>query len=367
MEQSKATSSSRNPGKSTTDKYEETGSSIDASKRNLLFKPVTVNPEGTIPSVLSDLFKSTEEGLRKGNNPIRSDEGTGGAYLMLDASGTTYVSVFKPTDEEPRAVNNPKGYASSVAVEGLRKGTTVGGGALREVAAYLLDHPIGERRSLAGEREGFSGVPLTFMATILHKGFNHPDGVIKEKTGSLQMFMKNDGSCEDFGNSTFPVEEVHKIAVLDIRLANTDRHGGNILMSKDKDGKVVLIPIDHGYSLPTSFEDCTFEWLYWPQARKPFSPETIDYIKSLDVDEDIDLLKLSGWTNLPSECARTFRISAMLLKKGVEKGLTPFAIGNMMCRENIEKQSVIEKIIQKVEDAMPPGTSEAEFLEAVER
>nr|GFA85982.1 phosphatidylinositol 4-kinase gamma 4-like [Tanacetum cinerariifolium] len=54
------------------------------------------------------------------------------------------------------------------------------------------------------------------------------------------------------GPSAFPVEEVHKIAVLDMRLANADKHAGNILVSKGKDDKVIQIPIDHGYCLPTS-------------------------------------------------------------------------------------------------------------------
>lgn len=51
----------------------------------------------------------------------------------------------------------------------------------------------------------------------------------------------------------FPVDEVHKISVLDIRLANADRHAGNILFSKDGGkGKILLVPIDHGYCLPDS-------------------------------------------------------------------------------------------------------------------
>jgi hypothetical protein len=69
----------------------------------------------------------------------------------------------------------------------------------------------------------------------------------------LQMFMENNGSCEDRGPSSFPVAEVHKISVLDIRLANADRHAGNILVSKDSEhGQIVLIPIDHGYCFPTN-------------------------------------------------------------------------------------------------------------------
>ena len=46
---------------------------------------------------------------------------------------------------------------------------------------------------------------------------------------------------EDMGPGAFPVEEVHKISVLDIRLANADRHAGNILLSKEQvDGKTLL-------------------------------------------------------------------------------------------------------------------------------
>lgn len=59
------------------------------------------------------------------------------------------------------------------------------------------------------------------------------------------------------------------------------------------------------------------------------------------------------------------RISTMLLKKGVGRGLTPFAIGSIMCRENLNNESVIEEIIREAEDSLLPGMSEAAFLEAV--
>nr|KYP54621.1 hypothetical protein KK1_000815 [Cajanus cajan] len=301
--------------------------------------------------------------VRTGQDEL-SAEGTGGAYFMVDSTGQRYVSVFKPIDEEPMAVNNPRGLPFSEDGEGLKKGTRVGQGAFREVAAYILDHPMSGRRSLFGDEKGFAGVPPTVLVQCLHKGFNHP-GDLTTKIGSLQMFMENNGSCEDMGPGAFPVKEVHKITVLDMRLANADRHAGNILIGKEeKNDQAVLIPIDHGYCLPTSFEDCTFEWLYWPQARQPYSPEIIDYIKSLNADEDIALLKFHGW-DLRLECARTLQISTMLLKKGVERGMTPFAIGSLMCRESLNKESVIEGIVKAALDSVLPGTSEATFLDAV--
>ena len=55
----------------------------------------------------------------------------------------------------------------------------------------------------------------------------------------------------------------------------------------------------------------------------------------------------------------------MLLKKGAERGLTPFAIGSIMCRETLKKKSVIEQIVQEAEDSALPGTSEAAFIDLV--
>ncbi|WOK95690.1 phosphatidylinositol 4-kinase gamma 4-like [Canna indica] len=339
------------------------------SGTKLLIEPVIVNRKVELPQVIEDLLCATLSGLEKGNPPIMSTEGTGGAYFMPDISGNEHVAVFKPIDEEPLAVNNPQGLPVSTNGEGLKRGTRVGEGAFREVAAYILDHPISGPRSFSQVDFGFAGVRPTVLAQCLHPGFKHPAGCdpasMNFKIGSLQMFAKNNGSCEDMGPRAFPVQEVHKISVLDIRLANADRHAGNILFCKEgEEGRVVLVPIDHGYCLPENFEDCTFEWLYWPQSRQPFSSETIEYIKLLDAEQDIALLKFYGW-DLSLECARTIRISTMLLKKGAEKGLTPYDIGNILCRETIKKKSRIEEIIQEAQDAVLPGTSEAVFLESV--
>ena len=125
--------------------------------------------------------------------------------------------------------------------------------------------------------------------------------------------MDAEGDCEERGCSAFPVDEVHKIAILDCRLANTDRNAGNILVRKGRSGSWELIPIDHGYCLPASFQDVAFEWLYWPQARQPFSPAARDYIAQLNPDKDLSLLAASG-IQLGPECQCVFHVSTMLLK-----------------------------------------------------
>ncbi|TVU32426.1 hypothetical protein EJB05_24157 [Eragrostis curvula] len=328
---------------------------IDASGGgSALVEPIIVNRKVKIFPAVMDMIGITTAGLENGFLPDMSTEGSGGVYFMKDHSGQSNVAVFKPIDEEPMAENNPRGLPLSVDGEGLKRGTRVGEGALREVAAYVLDHPIDGCKS--DGTAGFSGVPPTALVRCFHMG--------KEfKIGSLQMFVSNFGSCEDMGPRAFPVKEVQKIAVLDIRLANADRHAGNILVCQDGD-HLKLVPIDHGYCLPEKFEDCTFEWLYWPQAREPFSAETVAYIRSLDAEEDIALLKFHGW-ELSHQSARVLRVSTMLLKKGAERGLTPCDIGSIMCRETVKKESEIEVIIEEAEDAVLPGTSEKTFLETI--
>uniref|UniRef100_A0A0E0E1R7 1-phosphatidylinositol 4-kinase n=1 Tax=Oryza meridionalis TaxID=40149 RepID=A0A0E0E1R7_9ORYZ len=327
-----------------------------AGARPALVEPIIVNHKVKLSPEVMRMISSAIAGLENGYLPVMSAEGSGGVYFMQDASGEKNIAVFKPRDEEPMAKNNPRGLPVSTDGEGMKRGTLVGEGAFREVAAYILDHPIGDHES--EERIGFSGVPPTALVRSLHRGKSF-------KIGSLQMFIQNNGSCEDMGPRAFPVKEVHKIAVLDLRLANADRHAGNILVCKDEEGgNYKLVPIDHGYCLPEKFEDCTFEWLYWPQAREPFSDETIAYIKSLDAEEDIKLLKFHGW-ELSARCARVLRIGTMLLKKGAARGLTPYDIGRILCRETVNRDSEIEDIVQEAEDHVLPGSSEVIFLETV--
>ncbi|KAM0030164.1 putative 1-phosphatidylinositol 4-kinase [Helianthus debilis subsp. tardiflorus] len=331
-------------------------------------QPIIVNPNLKIPLTIWSMLNSVSEGLKMGKKPFRASEGTGGAYFMQHALGNNIVAVFKPVDEEPLAVNNPQGLPPSTNGEGLKRGTKVGEGALREVAAYILDHPLtGPRSSKSETEKGFVGVPPTIMVKCLSPEFNHPLGYVggpeNIKVGSLQMFVNNGGSCEDMGPRDFPVEEVHKITVFDIRTANADRHAGNILMNREGD-RIVLTPIDHGYCLPENFKDCTFDWLYWPQAREPYSKQVLNYINSLDAEQDIALLSSYGW-DLSPECARTLRISTMLLKKGAAKGLSPFDIGQIMCRVKVNQESMIETVVQKARDSMLTGMSEGAFLEIV--
>eukprot|EP00249_Psilotum_nudum_P005621 c19066_g1_i1 orf=458-2305(+) len=321
-----------------------------------------------IPEILKDLLVQVRTALQAGHTPILSSEGSGGVYFMKNESGLEYVAVFKPVDEEPMAVNNPRGFSSCHSGEGLKRGTRIGEGAIREVAAYLLDRPCCGPKYWCGKmQEGFAGVPPTMLVRCYHGAFhsNLEEQKLyrKAKVGSLQQFIHAVSSCEDMGPSDFPVEEVHKISVLDLRLANADRNGGNILVCKGENS-LKLVPIDHGYCLPEKFEDCTFEWLYWPQSRHSYGYFTLKYIASLDAEEDIALLRQFGW-NLRAQTAQVLRVSTMLLKKGAAAGLTPFQIGSIMSREFPDSKSSLEILLEQAEARKQLAESKACFLEVL--
>jgi hypothetical protein len=273
--------------------------------------------------MLHEHWQRARAGLAGGLSPQLAPAGTGGSYFLHDVDGEK-VAVFKPEDEEPLAINNPKQHRGSSSVgaassEGLRRGTRPGEGAAREVAAWVLDHGH------------FSGVPPTALVSCY---VNQPSGGTV-KVGSLQQFVASEGDCEERGVSQFPAQEVHKVAILDMRLGNTDRNASNILACKvpgASGSEWRLVPIDHGYCLPASLEDLSFEWQYWPQAEQPFSEESLAYIAALDAEADISILKAHG-VYLRPECLRVFRVCTQVLKKGAAAGLTPSQIAGIMCRE----------------------------------
>lgn len=280
-----------------------------------------------------ELVKDIVAGINSGVDPIPVQSGLGGAYFFGNRGGET-VAIVKPTDEEPFAPNNPKGFVGkALGQPGLKRSVRVGETGFREVAAYLLDH------------DHFANVPLTVLVKVTHSIFNiNEDGGVKSlrsekkvsKIASLQKFIAHDFDASDYGTSSFPVSAVHRIGILDVRIFNTDRHAGNLLVRKlDQTGwlgQVELTPIDHGLCLPESLEDPYFEWIHWPQASIPFSEEELEYIRKLDPARDSEMLQ----RELPmirEACLRVLVLSTVFLKEAAAFGLCLSEIGEMMSRE----------------------------------
>jgi hypothetical protein len=311
-------------------------------------------PEVELPTGIEAKWLTTEASERfaeqvkcmaadAGSSFQLTSEGCGGVYFLTAESTSPSqkkmepMGIFKPRDEEYMAPKNPRGYVKENAVVGVtehpvNKGFRVGNGALRERAAYLLDNAYGS----------FSSVPVTNLMVLNVNG--------EEKEGSMQRFVTSQCSAEDMGTLKFAIPEVHKIGILDVRLFNTDRHAGNILLSaRPNDQTFGMTPIDHGFCLPSykQLDGATFDWLQWPQAEFPFTCAELDHIASLDEARDAAVLRAVG---IEEECVTTMRVCTAVLKRGAEAGFSLFEIGSLLQRDgDFTSPSQIEVAVGKAE------------------
>lgn len=322
------------------------------------------------PKSLQRLVQQSRRGLAVGIKPALAPDGSGGSYFLSDARKIR-VGVFKPADEEPFAENNPRGYvphnSSSTSGEDgewLRQGIRPGELCLREVAAFLLDH------------DGFSSVPMTTLAEARHPALHtagahwtlseggagvgvhslsspvptyltgssgtSPSAVLShqdlvKKVGSFQEYIHAECTMDDISPSKISVDEVHKIAILDIRIMNADRNVANIMCQRvpEDPDTFRLIPIDHGYSLRTKCDVAWFDWCWldWPQTKQPLSKASRDYVLGLDIEADVRLMQER--LNMQDDVLDYFRSSCQVLKAGVRAGLTLYEVASeILCRND---------------------------------
>ncbi|PSC70453.1 phosphatidylinositol 4-kinase gamma 7-like isoform B [Micractinium conductrix] len=296
------------------------------------------------------LMRSVVRGLKAEQEPEAATEGLGGTYFFANEAGQK-IAIMKPCDEEPLAPNNPKGFVGRQLGEpGLKPTVRVGEAASREVAAYLLDHGR------------FARVPHTVMVRMQHTVFHHASAAEppSPKLGSLQQFVPHECDTSEMGASRFSVCDVQRIGIFDIRLFNTDRHAGNMLVRRPRPppgepsaasafldrSTYELIPIDHGFALPEALEPPYFEWQHWPQAMLPFGREELEYIAALDAKADIRMLRAEV-PSLRVESLRVLEVCTTLLKECAAAGLTLTEIAGVVTRPLIgmeEEPSELERI-----------------------
>lgn len=366
------------------------------------------------PKSLQRLVQQARRGLAMGFKPALAPDGSGGSYFLCDARKKR-VGVFKPADEEPFSENNPRGYVphdteggvgaegvggSGVHTESLRQGIRPGELCLREVAAFILDH------------DGFSDVPMTTLAEAQHPalhvnganwtlseggasvGFHSmtsplsstnlagasamlssttggmsSGGALVKKVGSFQQYIHAECTMDDLSPSKISVEEVHKIAILDIRLMNADRNVANIMCQRipEDPDHFKLIPIDHGYSLRSVCDVAWFDWCWldWPQTKVPLGKKARDYVLNLDIDADARLLKER--LGMGNDVLDYFRVSCMILKSGVKAGLTLYEIASgILCRTDPsgEIPSKLETLTKVAEELATSAVHNGRFHHA---
>lgn len=285
------------------------------------------------PTELEELLRDCSQGLQQAA-PILTESGCGGTYFLKGKAQGQTLAVFKPKDEEAGAPQNPRGYLGRENSRYFLPAVASAQRAVREVAAYLLD-------------KGHAKVPTTTLARCRHQSFVpvQIDGEpsVVWKLGAFQAFVDAESS-EDFGYSSYSVEDVHRIGVLDLRIVNFDRNQGNLLV-QDVDGRRRLVPIDHGCSLPDRlcFPLHDVAWASWPQCKEPFSPEELKYIAELDGEADAKML--AETLGLERPCLRLLELSTLWLQVAAAAGCTLHQIASALYRSDPEKPSVIEGVI----------------------
>ena len=181
----------------------------------------------------------------------------------------------------------------------IRDHFSPGQGCYREVAAYIFDV------------DNFCGVPPTVLVYCEHSVFNYNSrsGRGAPKVGSLQVYVDSYSDLDGIGSSLISDFEIQKIALLDLRILNCDRNSANILVrhklpiqrgveecGEEDEGITCspgtsgfldldvdidnhgatrsdweLIPIDHGYSMPTRLKvsEMDWDWFNQPALKKP--------------------------------------------------------------------------------------------------
>lgn len=260
-----------------------------------------------------------------------------GVYLLsspkvgpCDAPRLPIQTIFKPLDEE----------------DFERRGIEIGMGALREEAAFVIDRASG----------GLAHVPVTARASV------------DSKKGSIQQFVEESvGPVEDFGmprdleaaEAFVGLDNAQAVACFDIRIFNTDRHAGNLLLAGPRPHKINCI--DHGCVLPAwwALESCSFDaWLDWPHVRAPASSATLSLVTQV-VDTLPMVVQELEKLGLPTQAIWTLEICTSLLQKCVLfHGLTLRSVALLMTRADPAEPSWLERTVA---DACASAGVAAEF------
>lgn len=257
--------------------------------------------------------------IQQGIPPKALEEGISGSYILQNRLNQP-CGIFKPSEQEAGTGANPKGF-QNLGQFLSNLGVSVGTSYQRERAVYLLD------------RDHYMGVPPTVIATLPGRLFNSNNPSLR---GSFQSFVPNCTHAWDHyqilpwpfssaDGDRIPDHEIHKLAILDIRTLNCDRHLKNFLI----DSEYRVHPIDHGYALPGKASNLRFNWMNFKQANTPFSHEELQYIERINPREDCALFKREV-PSLSEKSLLRFQISATLLKRGAQRGLTAYQIGDLM-------------------------------------
>lgn len=254
----------------------------------------------------------------------RLDHGQTGAVFALK-TGDKFVAVFKPSTGE--------GFK--------RRGIEPNQGYIREEAVYLVDRLSGSQ----------AGVPVTSLAKLSPDGGEEVEGSVQGFVDEVFGFVEDYGIPRDVDEAAkfLCIERAEAVALLDMRIFNMDRHGGNLLLTR-KEKPHSLGPIDHGCCLPPwwCLEAAVFDaWTGWHLLQAAPSQYAKDIAKvAFEKLEDI-CAKLKE-IPLDDPSILTLRLCTLFVYIGVyELGLAIGSLASKLVREDYEALSWFEERVFK--------------------
>ena len=114
--------------------------------------------------------------------------------------------------------------------------------------------------------------------------------------------------------------------------------------------RYLLIPIDHGYSLPTKLDIKEWDWVWFnlPHVKRPVHPAIRDYILNINFDKLI--ATLTSQVAIAEDSLFLLKLSHKLLVSGIKQGLTLFQIASMIARLDEDEPSQVERAIEVAEE-----------------
>ncbi|XP_017482875.1 PREDICTED: phosphatidylinositol 4-kinase type 2-alpha-like [Rhagoletis zephyria] len=264
----------------------------------------------------TSFVKEVEQAIENGNMPTRISQGSSGSYFVRNSDASKVTGVFKPKDEEPYGMLNPKwtkwmhklccpccfGRSCLVPNQGY----------LSEAGAWVVDRKL--QLNIVPKTRVVRLTSLTFNYSAIDRAKSRTKRNVSErfpkvgrhfnriglppKVGSLQKYVEGyEDACVWLRKiESNPLEgeilddfqfQFEKLVVLDYIIRNTDRGNDNWLVKQvlDADKNVVQIKIaaiDNGLAFPFKHPD---EWRAYPYywawisfAKKPFSDRICDLV-----------------------------------------------------------------------------------------
>lgn len=254
---------------------------------------------------MADVIWEVKRAMEIGIGPEMSMHGSHGTFFLKDCEGRP-IAIFKLNQ------------------------------CCQEVIAYRLDH------------HHFAGVPQTVFTTLEHPFLEG------KKTGSCQLFVKESVAAVEVDRrlvTHFSALSLRRIATLDIRTMNQDRHTSNLLVVGNKE----IIPIDHGFILAHDLGEIHMSWIEWPQAATPFTETERAYLSLLDPEQDRRMLIDEFFVE--EFLANRVFVATILLKLAAIRGFTAATLALIMTRRHrmSDECSHFERLIGMIKERNPPN------------